>query len=177
MYKLNAYFWRISPPFMAETWIGYRSQSYEYTNHSINIYFVILLQDWIHCPHTLRQLCRISVRSYIGRGFLKKAEELPLPQQIQDYVTLREVEDHPLHGELMWIRSIQILKSSCELYIQILHFHMKIYLRKCWIFSIVWRLLFLCMDILVMHMGGRNIVVILLTLHISTWSLIQINWL
>ena len=47
------------------------------------------------------QLSRIAIRRYIGKHILRKADDLPLPRPIIDYVTLREVEDHPLHGSLM----------------------------------------------------------------------------
>ena len=58
-------------------------------------------QDWVHSPHTLMQLCRIALRSYIGKHIIRKADDLPLPKPVIDYVTLKEVEDHPLHGTLM----------------------------------------------------------------------------
>ncbi len=58
-------------------------------------------QDWVHCPHSLRQICRILIRKYIGSGFSSKGCELPLPVSLRDYVTLKEVEDHHIEGTLM----------------------------------------------------------------------------
>ena len=46
-------------------------------------------QDWANSPHTLMQLCRIAIRAFIGEHIMRKAEDLPLPKPIVDYITLR----------------------------------------------------------------------------------------
>ncbi|ELU00230.1 hypothetical protein CAPTEDRAFT_169898 [Capitella teleta] len=53
-------------------------------------------QDWLHSPHSLRQICRIWLRQHLGAGLRRREEELPLPQSMKDYLTLKEVEDHHL---------------------------------------------------------------------------------
>ena len=58
-------------------------------------------EDWMHCPHSLRQLCRITIRRIIGPCLLQKEDYLPLPVQLRDYITLREVEDHVVPAHLI----------------------------------------------------------------------------
>ena len=53
-------------------------------------------EDWMHTPHSLRQICRIRIRQHLGHCGIRRDEELPLPQAMRDYITLREIEDHPL---------------------------------------------------------------------------------
>ncbi len=55
-------------------------------------------EDWIHCPHSLQQLCRIYIRRHMGHGIRSCHGELPLPLALVDYVTLKEVEDHHIEG-------------------------------------------------------------------------------
>ena len=54
--------------------------------------------DWIHQPHSLRQLCRIYIRAHLGSDLVGNIDTLPLPPALVDYVALKEVEDHHLIG-------------------------------------------------------------------------------
>lgn len=54
--------------------------------------------DWLHAPHSLQQLCRISIRHMMGRSFITHHRHLPLPPALLNYVTLKEVEDHHIVG-------------------------------------------------------------------------------
>ena len=62
---------------------------------------VAWFSDWLYKPHTLQQLTRIFIRACIGDRLVGKGRHLPIPQALQDYVTLKEVHDHHIEGVLM----------------------------------------------------------------------------
>ena len=55
-------------------------------------------EDWLHQPHSLRQLCRIYVRHLLGLSVHSKISALLLPPALIDYISLKEVEDHHVQG-------------------------------------------------------------------------------
>ena len=57
--------------------------------------------DWLHSPHSLKQLCRITVRRCFDSLIHRSAPHLPLPQSMLDYITLKEVDDYHIPGWLM----------------------------------------------------------------------------
>ena len=57
--------------------------------------------DWIHRPHTLMQLCRLSIREFVGARLFAQQDNLPVPPAMRDYITLKEVDDHPVDSYLI----------------------------------------------------------------------------
>ena len=60
------------------------------------------IRDWLHTPHTLKQMTRIYVRRILGQRLHHTSARLPLPPVLVDYVTLKEVHDHHIEGFERW---------------------------------------------------------------------------
>jgi hypothetical protein len=58
-------------------------------------------KDWVHSPHSLRQICRVWIRQFLGPSIVTVGPCLPIPQSIRDYITLKEVDDHHIVGVLL----------------------------------------------------------------------------
>jgi len=66
------------------------------------------LKDWLNTPHSLQQLCRLTIRRRVGRRLHTPAQAsstapiLPLPKSLLDYVTLKEIDEHRVTGFGRW---------------------------------------------------------------------------
>ncbi|KAK2160406.1 hypothetical protein LSH36_134g05035 [Paralvinella palmiformis] len=58
-------------------------------------------EDWVHSPHSLRQICRVWIRQFLGASVITASPSLPVPQSMRDYITLKEVEDHHIVAVLL----------------------------------------------------------------------------
>ena len=58
-------------------------------------------EEWMSKPHSLLQICRISLRRYLGMHAEMKISSLPLPSAVRDFLTLTEIRDHYVKGFLM----------------------------------------------------------------------------
>ena len=58
---------------------------------------VVWFRSWTNTPHTLRQQCRILIRYHIGARMVSNPE-FPIPECMQHYLTLREVDEIKITG-------------------------------------------------------------------------------
>ena len=53
---------------------------------------VEFLDQMTHVPRVLRQMCRMLIRKILGDDLQRKSMQLPIPPSLQDYITLKELE-------------------------------------------------------------------------------------